>query len=72
MPEFNLLPSDPTVGAVANPGQAQIARDMDYIEKLEFGQVGRLTPAEGETLLAVRKRLGVARSFPEHARRSSR
>ena len=61
MPKFDRLPMDPTVGAFANPKQAQIAREyMGYIDKLEPGQMGRLTPAEGETLLAVRKRLGVA------------
>ena len=61
MPTFDILPMDQTVGAFANSKQAEIAKEyLGYIDKLEAGQMGRLRPAEGETLLAVRKRLGVA------------
>ena len=50
----------PVVGAFANPKQIQIAREyVGYIDKLEARQMGSLRPAEGETLLAVRKRLGM-------------
>ena len=53
MPEFDLLPMDPTVGDFATPKQTRLAREyMGYIDKLETGQMGRLRPADGETLLA--------------------
>ena len=52
---------DPTIEASANQKRAQIAREyVGYINKLELGQMGRLRPVDGETFLAVRKRLGVA------------
>ena len=55
MPEFELLPMDPVVGSFAKPKQIQIAREyVGYIDKLEAGQMGRLRPAEEETLLAAR------------------
>ena len=58
MPQFNLLPMDT---AFATREQAQIVREyLGYIDKLEPGQMGRLTPADGETLHAVRRRIGVA------------
>ena len=61
MPEFDLLPMDPVVGVFAKPKQVQISREyVGYIDKLEAGQMGRLRSAEGETLLAVRRRLGMA------------
>jgi len=61
MSEFELLPMDPVVGSFANPKQVHISREyVGYIDKLEAGQMGRLRPAEGETLLAVRRRLGMA------------
>ena len=61
MPKFDLLPMDPTVGAFANPKKAQIAKEyLSYIDQLKPGHMGKLRPTEGETLLAVRKRLGVA------------
>ena len=58
MPEFDLLPMD---ASFATLEQAQIAREyLGYIDKLEPGQMGRLTPADGETLHAVRRRIGIA------------
>ena len=58
MPKFDLLPMDPTFATLE---QARIAREyLGYIDKLEPGQMGRLRPADGETLHAVRRRLGVA------------
>lgn len=58
MPEFDLLPMDT---AFATLEQAQIAKEyLGYIDKLEPGQMGRLTPADGETLHAVRRRLVIA------------
>ncbi|MDP6494588.1 MAG: hypothetical protein QGI09_04035 [Dehalococcoidia bacterium] len=53
MPKVNLLPMDPTIRAFASPKQAQIAREyMGYVDKLGAGQMGRLSPAEREALLA--------------------
>ena len=58
MPEFDLLPMD---GAFVTLEQARIAEEyLGYIDKLEPGQMGRLRPADGETLHAVRRRIGVA------------
>ena len=58
MPEFDLLPMD---GTFTTLEQAQITREyLGYIDKLEAGKMGRLRPADGETLHAVRRRLGVA------------
>ena len=57
-PEFDLLPMD---GTFATLEQAQIIKQyLGYIDKLEAGKVGRLRPTDGETLQAVRRRLGVA------------
>ena len=33
---------------------------MGYIDRLEAGQAGKLTPDEGETTAAIRRRLGAA------------
>ena len=33
---------------------------IDYINQLEPGQAGKLTPDEGETTAAIRRRLGAA------------
>ena len=37
-----------------------IRQYMDYIEQLEAGQAGKLTPDEDETTAAIRRRLGAA------------
>ena len=37
-----------------------IRQYMDYIGQLEAGQAGKLTPDEGETTAAIRRRLGAA------------
>ena len=39
---------------------ATIRQYIDYINRLEPGQAGRLTPDEGETTAAIRRRLGAA------------
>ena len=39
---------------------AIVRQYMDYISQLEAGQAGKLTPDEGETTAAVRRRLGAA------------
>ncbi len=62
MPTLDLIPMD---GTFATLEQAQIAKEyLGYIDKLEPGQIGRLTPADGETLHAVLRRIGVAAMLP--------
>ena len=39
---------------------AIVRKYMGYINQLETGQAGRLTPDEGETTAALRRRLGAA------------
>ena len=39
---------------------AIVRQYMDYIDQLEAGQAGKLTPDEGETTAALRRRLGAA------------
>ena len=39
---------------------AIVRQYMGYIDQLEAGQVGKLTPDEGETTAALRRRLGAA------------
>ena len=39
---------------------ATIRQYVDYINRLESGQAGKLTPDEGETTAALRRRLGAA------------
>ena len=39
---------------------ATMRQYMDYINQLEPGQAGKLTPDEGETTAAIRRRLGAA------------
>ena len=42
------------------PGAAITAEYAGYIAQVSKGQAGKLTPAEGETRAAVRRRLGIA------------
>ena len=39
---------------------AIVRQYVDYINQLETGQAGKLTPDEGETTAALRRRLGTA------------
>ena len=39
---------------------ATIRQYIDYINQLESGQAGKITPDEGETTAAIRRRLGAA------------
>ncbi len=39
---------------------ALLRQYMDFISRLETGQAGKLTPEEGETTAALRRRLGAA------------
>ena len=61
MPEFERLPVQEAKLKSARGRRAQVNREyVGYIEQLAPGQAGKLTPAQGERVGAVRRRLGVA------------
>ena len=61
MPSFEVLPVAEAMLKSATGKRAEIAREYTaFIDKLEPGQAGRLQPSEGETISAVRRRLGAA------------
>ncbi len=61
MPKFELVPVDEALMKSATGKRAQIAREYSgYIEQLKAGQAGRLRASDGETLSAIRRRLGAA------------
>ena len=61
MPRFETMPLAEAMRSSTTGKRAQIAREyLGYIDRLVEGQAGRLRPAEGETIAAVRRRLGAA------------
>ena len=61
MPTFELIPLDEAMMKSATGKRAQmIAEYVGFIEKLQEGQAGKLQPSEGETAMALRRRLGAA------------
>ena len=61
MAKFDVLPLNEAQMKSATGKRAQILREyVSYIEQLEEGQAGRLSAGEGETLGAVRRRVGAA------------
>ena len=61
MPAFDLLPKDEALMKSPTWQGAQMVREyLCYIDQLSAGHVGRLRPTNGETVHAVRRRLGVA------------
>ena len=61
MPHFALVSVDEAALKTATGKRAQIAKEyLGYVEQLGPGHAGRLSPAEGETIGAIRRRLGVA------------
>ena len=61
MPKFDLIPVEEAMMKSATGKRAQMAQEyLGYIEQLKEGQAGRLQAAEGETVGAVRRRLGTA------------
>ena len=61
MPKFDLIPVEEAIAKSATGKRAQMAREyLGYVEQLGEGQAGRLQAAEGETIGAVRRRLGTA------------
>ena len=61
MPKFDLISVEEAMMKSATGKRAQMAREyLGYVEQLKEGQAGRLQAAEGETVGAVRRRLGTA------------
>ncbi|MEX2430489.1 MAG: hypothetical protein WD645_01045 [Dehalococcoidia bacterium] len=61
MPKFEVLPINEAQANSATGKRAQILREyMGYIEQVPLGQAGRLQAGPGETISAVRRRLGAA------------
>ncbi len=61
MPKFDQVPLRDAMVSSATGKRARIIREyQSYIEQLKSGNAGRLQAAEGETLAAVRRRLGAA------------
>ena len=59
MPTFDTLPLNEAQVNSATGKRAQIIREyMGYIQQVPTGQAGRLQASTGETLSAVRRRLG--------------
>ncbi len=61
MARFDVLPINEAQMKSATGKRAEILREyVGYIEKLSEGQAGRLSAGQGETLGAVRRRVGAA------------
>lgn len=61
VPTFELMPVDQAIMKSATGKRAQITREyLGYIEQLKAGQAGRLEGGEGESVSAIRRRLGAA------------
>ena len=61
MPRFDLVPVDEAVIKTATGKRAQLSREyVSYIEQLRGENAGRLQASAGETVAAIRRRLGAA------------
>lgn len=61
MPQLNVLPIDQAQINSATGKRAQIMREFrEIIERVPAGKAGQLTASPGETLSAIRRRLGTA------------
>ncbi len=61
MPTFDQVPMLDAELHTGTGKRAAIAKEyMGYINQLQEGQAGRLQPLEGETVTAVKRRLGTA------------
>ena len=61
MPKFELVSADEAMIKSATGKRAQITREyLGYIEQLKKGQAGKLSAGEGETVGAIRRRIGAA------------
>ncbi len=61
MPNFETVPLEEAMIKTATGKRAQIIKEyVDYIEQLKGGRAGRLRASVGESVGAVRRRLGAA------------
>ena len=61
MPKLDILPLEEAQMNSATGKRAQLIREYKaYIELVPVGQAGKLSPGSGETLSAIRRRLGTA------------
>lgn len=61
MPKFELVSVEEAMMKSATGKRAEVIREyLGYIQQLKEGQAGKLQPAEGEKVAAVRRRLGIA------------
>jgi hypothetical protein len=61
MPKFELVSVEEAMMKSATGKRAQVVKEyLSYIQQLKEGQAGKLQPAEGEKVAAVRRRLGIA------------
>ena len=61
MPKFKTLPLSEAMVKSATGKRAQLTKEyMEYIEQLPSGQAGQLEASDGESIAAVRRRLGAA------------
>ena len=61
MPNFEVVPVQEAMRKSTGSRRArQVQEYISYIERLREGEAGKLTPADGETALTVRRRLSSA------------
>ena len=61
MPKFEIVPQPDAELKTATEKRAKVLSEyMGFIERLEAGKAGRLEASEGETIGAVRRRIGAA------------
>ena len=61
MPRFRRVSREEVTGRPAvSPALLRLKQYQGYIKRVAPGRTGRLTPGEGETPAAVRRRLGAA------------
>ena len=61
MPTFELVPMDEAILKTATGTRAELLKEyLGYVEQLEEGKAGQLSASKGESVAAVRRRLGKA------------
>ncbi len=61
MPKFELVSMEEAMMKSATGKRALVIKEyLSYIQQLREGQAGKLQAAEGETVAAIRRRLGIA------------
>ena len=64
MPEFQRLSLGEAQLQSGTGKRAQLIRQyVEYVEQVEMGQAGKLTPDQGESVTAVRRRLTAAAAY---------